>query len=150
MSLTIRQNFFYAHPVESVWEYLTDAGMLAQWLMPNDFQLTVGHDFQFRMKPIPQLELDGIFYCTVLEIDPLKKLSYTWKGGPGNGVIALDTVVVWTLAEKDNGTDLQVEHSGFKEVENLELYKGMTDGWRQNMQKIAQRLDSVPHDTIKP
>jgi uncharacterized protein YndB with AHSA1/START domain len=147
MSMSIRQQFFYTHPVEKVWEFLTNAELIAQWLMPNDFQAVLGHDFQFKIKPMPSLSLDGIFHCKVLEIVPFKRLSYSWKGGPGNGEISLDTLVVWTLAEKDNGTEVLLEHSGFKEAENFSIYSGMTDGWLKNMQKMEDRLNTAKHGT---
>ncbi len=39
-----------------------------------------------------ELDFDGIFYCRVLEVSPFKKLSYSWKGGPGDGSITIDSV----------------------------------------------------------
>jgi uncharacterized protein YndB with AHSA1/START domain len=118
---------------------------MAQWLMKNDFQPIVGLDFQFRTNPIPSLDFDGIFYCKVLEIVPLKKLSYSWKSGPGKGEITLDSVVVWKLEPKDKGTELFLEHSGFAKKENLNFYNGLIDGWLKNIQKIADRLNAQQH-----
>ena len=97
MTKSIKHQFFFPHPPETVWEYLTKSELMELWLMKNDFQPIVGLDFQFRTNPIPSLDFDGIFYCKVLEIVPFKKLSYSWKGGPGNGEITLDSVVVWKL-----------------------------------------------------
>ena len=91
----------------------------------------------------PSLNFDGIFYCKVLEIVPFKKLSYSWKGGPGDGRITLDSKVVWKLEPKDKGTELFLEHSGFSEIENLAIYNGMTDGWLKNLQKIADLLNAA-------
>jgi uncharacterized protein YndB with AHSA1/START domain len=149
MNTTIRHQLFYSHPVEKVWDYLTKAELLSQWLMENNFQLIDGHEFQLRTNPHPDFDFDGIFYCKVLEIIPLKKLSYSWKGGPGNGKISLDSVVVWTLVEQENGTALLLEHSGFKN-ENSMLYASMNEGWLKKMQKIAQRLNAATHDTVNP
>lgn len=147
MTKTIQHQFFFAHPPEIVWEYLTRADLLSLWLMPNDFQPIIGHDFQFRTKPIPALNLDGIMYCKVLEMASPKKLSYSWKAGPGEGKIELDTLVVWTLQPKDNGTELSLVHSGFKEIENFDLYNGMTDGWLKNVQKIFALINAATHGT---
>lgn len=61
--------------------------------MPKNLKAVVGHEFESRTNLIPSLELNGIFYCKILEIVPLKKLSYSWKGGPGNGITTLDKVV---------------------------------------------------------
>lgn len=143
MNKSIQQQIFYTHPPKAVWAYLTQPELMSQWLMPNDFQLIVGYDFSFKTKPIPSLDLDGIFNCKVLEIVPYKKLSYSWKGGPGDGKITLDTIVVWTLVEKNNGTELQLVHSGFKEIENYSIFMGMTDGWAKNMEKIAKLLNKA-------
>jgi uncharacterized protein YndB with AHSA1/START domain len=137
MTKSIQHQVFFTHAPEVVWEYLTKSDLLQQWLMANDFQPTVGHVFQFKTKPIPSLNFDGICYCEVLEVVPFKKLSYTWKGGPEPGNITLDTVVVWNLSPKDNGTELSLVHSGFSEVENKAIYGGMNEGWLKNMHKIA-------------
>lgn len=109
--------------------------------MPNNFKATLGHEFQFQTKPIPSLDLDGIFYCKVLEIVPFQKLVYSWKGGSGNGVFSLDTVVEWTLEKHRNGSKLILKHSGFKEI-NLAIFTGMTDGWKQNIQKMVNHLNA--------
>ena len=142
MQKTIEQQFFFPHSPEVVWEYLTKSELLQQWLMPNNFKPVLGYDFEFTTKPIPSLDLDGVMYCKVLEIVPFKKLTYTWKAGSGKGDISLDTIVEWTLIVKDNGTELKLKHSGFKEIENLNIYNGMTSGWMQNIQKIANLLNA--------
>lgn len=143
MNTTIQHQFFYAHPAAAVWEYLTDPELMRLWLMPNNFLPILGHDFQFTTKPMPALELDGVFHCKVLEIIPFKKLSYSWKGGSGNGQMSLDSLVVWTLLEKDNGTEVQLVHSGFKEIENLDIFTGMNAGWLGKLQKIDNLINAT-------
>jgi uncharacterized protein YndB with AHSA1/START domain len=145
MTKIIKNQFFFSHPLETVWEYLTKSELMAQWLMKNDFQPIVGLDFQFRTGPIPSLDFDGIIYCKVLEIVPFKKLSYSWKSGPGKGEITLDSVVMWKLEPKDKGTELFLEHSGFEKEENLNFYKGLTDGWLEKFPKIADLLNAAKH-----
>jgi uncharacterized protein YndB with AHSA1/START domain len=145
MAKIIKHQFFFPHPPETVWEYLTKSELMEQWLMKNDFQLIVGLDFQFRTGPIPSLDFDGIFYCRVLEIVPFKKLSYSWKSGPGEGKITLDSVVIWKLEPKDKGTELFLEHSGFAKKENLIFYNGLIDGWLKNLQKIDKLLNAEQH-----
>jgi uncharacterized protein YndB with AHSA1/START domain len=147
MTKSISHKLFYPHSAEVVWQYLTTAELMAQWLMPNDFEPILGYDFQFRIKPLPAMEFDGIVYCKVLEIVPFKKLSYSWKLGPGEGKIAVDSVVAWRLIPKDNGTELSLEHTGFTETANIALYMGMTEGWLKNMQKIAALITSAKHGT---
>ncbi|MDQ6480514.1 SRPBCC domain-containing protein [Dyadobacter sp. LHD-138] len=145
MTKSIKHQFFFPHPPEMVWEYLTKSELMGLWLMKNNFQPIVGVDFQFQTNPIPSLDFDGIFYCKVLEIDPVKKLSYSWRSGPGEGEITLDSVVVWQLQRTEKGTALYLEHSGFEKEENLSFYNGLTDGWLKNLQKIANLLNAAPN-----
>ena len=92
-----------------------------------------------------QLDFDGIAYCKVLELVPHKKLSYSWKGGPALGQITLDSVVVWTLVKKDNGTELRLDHTGFRELENYAIYPAMNEGWLKNMKKIPELINAAKH-----
>lgn len=94
-----------AFPREDVWQQLTDSELLAQWLMPNDFEPIVGHEFTFQTDPAPGF--DGIVRCRVLELDEPSLLAYTWAGGN------LDTVVTFRLKAIDFGTRLTLEHDGF-------------------------------------
>ena len=145
MTKSIKHQFFFAHPPEIVWEYLTKPELMELWLMKNTFQPIIGADFQFRTNPIPSLDFDGIFYCRVLEIVPFKKLSYSWKSGPGDGEITLDSVVVWKLEPKDKGTELFLEHSGFAKEENLNFYNGLMQGWVEKLNNIANLLNAAQH-----
>jgi len=149
MKRSIKHQFFFPHPEAVVWEYLTKPELMEQWLMKNDFKPIVGHDFQFRTGPIPSLDFDGIFYCKVLEIVPFKKLSYSWRSGPGEGEITLDSVVVWKLEPKDKGTELLLEHSGFAKEENLNFFNGLNHGWVEKFQNIANLLKAAQHDATK-
>ena len=143
MSKSINHNVFLAQSAEDIWEYLTRPELIELWLMKSDFQPIVGHQFQFRTMPMPNHEFDGNVYCTVLEVTPFQKLSYSWKGGPGDGRITLDSVVAWTLVPKDNGTELQLVHSGFKETENMFGFNIMSDGWLKSMHKIGELIKTA-------
>jgi uncharacterized protein YndB with AHSA1/START domain len=149
MADNIKHQFFFPHRPEQVWEYLTRAELMELWLMPNDFLPILGHDFQFRIKPVSQLDFDGIVYCKVLEIVPHQTLSYSWKSGPGNGKIELDSIVVWKLIPKDNGTELLLEHTGFRGFDNFSMFSAMNDGWFKNIQKIAELIKAANHETTK-
>lgn len=135
MTNTIKHTFFFPHPAEVVWDYLTKSELLEQWLMPNDIKPVVGHKFQFTSAPKPQMNHDGHNYCEILEVEPLQKLTYSWKAGPEPGVINLDTMVYWTLTPKNNGTELRLEHAGFKEGVNDMIYEGMNTGWVKHVEK---------------
>jgi uncharacterized protein YndB with AHSA1/START domain len=145
MQTEIKNEWVYAQSPNEVWEYLTQPELIALWLMPNNFKPVLGQEFQFKTKPIPSLNLDGIFYCKVLAISPFKKLIYSWKGGSGNDVFTLDTVVEWTLEKYENGTKLSLKQVGFKEA-NLSIFTAMTNGWQTNIQKMIAHLNTTNND----
>jgi uncharacterized protein YndB with AHSA1/START domain len=147
MAASIRHQLFFPHPPSAVWQYLTNAELMELWLMKNDFQPIKGHEFQFRIKPIPSLNFDGIVYCKVLEIEPFKKLSYSWRHGPGDGTINIDSVVHWELQAKGNGTELLLNHSDFAIMKNIGMFDAMKHGWVENMHKILSRLNETDNDT---
>lgn len=148
MTKAIRHQFFFPHPKETVWEYLTKSELLEQWLMKNNFEPVMGRKFHFKTNPIPALDFDGIFHCEVLEIIPFELLSYSWKGGSGDD-FSLDTVVIWKLVPTDQGTNLFLEHNGFGKAEHANFFPGMTDGWIKNVQKIMNQLNKTQHDSTK-
>lgn len=135
MHKTIRHQFSFPQPLQVVWEYLTVSELLAQWLMPNDFEPIVGHKFRFRSKPIPKFGFDGIVHGEVLEVLECEKLVYSWKGG------SLDSVVVWTLTPTDDGTILTLEHKGFRGLRNLLPYIIMNRGWQKIGKKLFKQLN---------
>ena len=142
MQKEIKHTFFFPHPAEIVWDYLTKPELLSQWLMENDIQPIVGHQFQFRAKPAPSIEFDGIVYSEILKVAPFTQLSYSWKCSPTNGTFKINTVVMWTLTPKDNGTELNLLQTGFKENENEMFYMAMNTGWIKEVGKLLQHLNS--------
>ena len=141
MASSIKHNLFFPHPPAAVWEYLTNAELMELWLMKNNFQPVVGHEFQFRINPLPSLDFDGVVYCKVLEIVPYEKLTYSWKLGPGDGTVNIDSMVRWELRPKDNGTELILDHGDFVVMKNIGIFNSMNEGWRKNMHKIADNLN---------
>lgn len=147
MTNIIHHKLFFSHPPEVVWEYLTKSELITQWLMENDFEPVLGFDFQFRSRPLPAYDFDGIVYCKVLEIVPYKRLSYSWKAGPGAGKFIMDSIVVWTLHAQDGGTELQLDHTGVDS--KLPIYALMNIGWLENMEKILKLINTVKHGTLR-
>ncbi|MHB8339156.1 MAG: SRPBCC family protein [Ignavibacteriaceae bacterium] len=141
MKRAIKHTWVLPYPPEIVWEYLTKPDLLSQWLMHNNFQPVIGHEFQFTAKPKIKIGFDGIIYCKVLEIIPYKRLSYTWKGGPAPDKITLDSVVVWTLNDKGQGTEIILEHNGFKGIKNIIPFLMMDKGWVKILKRLRKHLD---------
>lgn len=123
-----------SHPLEKVWRALTQGALMEEWLLKNDFQPVVGHKFKLRSTPMPQW--DGIVDCEVLEIEPQKRLSYSWNVGEAATGIA--TVVTFTLTPTPSGVLLRMEQSGFR-ADQEQNYQGANYGW----QKFLAALDRV-------
>ncbi len=146
MNTEIKHNVFFKHSPADVWEYLTNPEMLSQWLMKNDLKAEVGNEFHFWHSPMPAYGFDGTVYCKVLEIIPMEKFVYSWKGGPEKGVLTLDSVVEWTLHPRDGGTELRLVHTGF-ESDAMGIYPIMDAGWLKNMNEINTKLNAVKDGT---
>src|SRR5262249_27067491 len=102
---SITFEFDLHHPPEKVWRALTNPALLAEWLLPVlDLELEPGKAFTLKTQPYPGW--DGTVNCRFVEIDPHRKLSYTWS------VPFLDTVVTFTLTPTVSGTRLLVVQSG--------------------------------------
>jgi uncharacterized protein YndB with AHSA1/START domain len=98
------------HPPEKVWRALTQSALIADWLMANDFEPVVGRKFNFRAPANPHW--NGVTDCEVLEVEPQRRLVYTWNStGEQAG---LETTVTWTLTPADGGTQVRMEQSGFR------------------------------------
>jgi uncharacterized protein YndB with AHSA1/START domain len=122
----------FAHPPEKLWRALTEGPLIAQWLMKNDFEPVAGRKFQFRSEPMPQW--DGVIDCEVLVVDPLKQLSYSW------GALGLDSIVLFTLTPAEGGTQVRMEHSGFR-PDQQQAFGGAKYGWQKFLGNLERLLE---------
>ena len=129
------------HPVEKIWRALTEAPLVEQWLMQNDFQPVVGHKFNFRSTPMPQW--NGVTDCEVLVVEPYKRLSYSWNASGEEAAKGWKTVVTWTLTPTQGGVLVRMEQSGFL-PEDEGSYKGASYGW----QKFVGTLERVAGELV--
>lgn len=128
---------------DRVWRALTEPRAIARWLMDNDFQPVLGHRFTFRAKPQPGW--DGVTYCEVIELDPPRRLAYTWRGGDGKaGPPTLDTIVRFTLAPEGGGTRLTLEHTGFSGLKSVLVSFMMKAGWKKMLaRRFGPAVDAL-------
>jgi uncharacterized protein YndB with AHSA1/START domain len=124
--------FDLPHSPQKVWRALTDPELLAQWLLPVfDLELEPGVAFTFQTEPHPGW--DGTVSCRFLEIEPRRKLSYTWS------VPTLDTVVTFTLTPTASGTRLNLVQSGFG-PDQKQAFGGARYGWKMMGEKLVDLL----------
>ncbi|HEY4948817.1 MAG TPA: SRPBCC domain-containing protein [Candidatus Acidoferrales bacterium] len=123
------------HPPEKIWRALTQGALIEEWLMKNDFEPVVGHQFSFRSTPVQGW--DGVINSEVLVIEPNVCLSYSW------GTMGTMSVVTWTLTPTTLGTHLRMEQTGFRSEKDA-AYKGATYGWTKfigNMERVVGGRD---------
>jgi uncharacterized protein YndB with AHSA1/START domain len=124
------------HAPEKVWRALTDPALLAQWLLPVvDLKLERGAAFTLKTQPYPGW--DGTVNCRMVEIEALRKLSYTWS------VPFLETVVTFTLTPTASGTRLSLLQAGFKEDQKRE-FGGARYGWTMMGGRLIDLLARIP------
>ena len=129
---------FVPHPPEKVWRALTQAPLLEEWLLPNDFQAVTGHRFNFRAPARPGW--DGSITCEVLTVEAHERLAYTWHVFGEQATDGLKTVVTWTLTPTVDGTRVRMEQSGFR-PDQAQASGGATYGWTKFINGLERVLE---------
>lgn len=132
MSNDIVRQVVYPHPLELVWRALTEPEAIADWLMENDFQPVEGHRFTLRMDPKPGF--DGIVHCQVLEVEPPRRLRYSWTGG----WVGRPTEVSWELEPVADGTRVTLRHSGFTGLGGVAIKPILGPGWSRVLSRALR------------
>jgi uncharacterized protein YndB with AHSA1/START domain len=123
----------FPHPQEKIWRALTQPHLIQDWLMSNDFAPVLGHRFELKG------DWGGVLECEVLEIEPLRTLSYTWNYDNPDPAFGLKSVVTFTLTPTTNGTHLRMQQSGFRPDQKQAL-GGAKLGWEQFFGKLDRLL----------
>jgi len=133
---SISFEFDLRHAPEKVWRALTNPALLTQWLLPVvELELEPGAAFTFRAQPQPGW--DGIVNCRLLEIEPHRKLRYSWVVGD------IDTVVTFELTPTASGTRLSLVQSGFKPQQKRN-FSGARYGWKMMGGRLVDVLANAP------
>ena len=128
-TVTVEREFSF--PPERLWRALTQPHLMAEWLMKNDFQPTVGHRFNLSG------DWGGVLDCEVLTVEPLKTLAYSWDFPNDNPAYALKSTVTFTLTPTATGTHLRMEQAGFR-PDQRQAYGGAISGWTQFLAKLEE------------
>jgi uncharacterized protein YndB with AHSA1/START domain len=135
-------------PDETIWRALTEADLIAQWFMANNFSPEVGHKFNFRTQAVGPW--DGVSEGEVLAAEPFWRLQYSWRGGSheleGFGRY-IDTVLTWTLSPLSNGTHVRLEHAGFTR-DNAAIHAMMSseNGWAAVVNRLAKVVTDLAQE----
>jgi uncharacterized protein YndB with AHSA1/START domain len=126
----------YPYTPDEVWDALTDQAQLSEWLMNGNFQPRVGSEFELYWQGTDAS--NGMTRGKVLEMVKPKKLSYTWEWGSKE---TPSTVVTFFLEPASGGTKLRLEHTGFIEGKDENVYQGSDSGWKYMLTRIPASIE---------
>jgi uncharacterized protein YndB with AHSA1/START domain len=93
-------------PASAVWHAITDPGAMKQWYFDlPEFRAETGCSFSFTGGPPEKVYLH---LCTVTEVIPERKLTYSWRYDGYSGV----SYVTFELFPEGTGTRLTLTHAG--------------------------------------
>ena len=164
MKRTIHKKYHLPFKPKNVWLALTDSQMLGKWFMENDFVPSLDYEFTFRMAP--QKGWDGITHCKVIELKPMERIAYTYRGSASGektlscagihsetadkavkGIFTeLDTILRFTLIPVCGGTTLELEHSGFDGFKLVMVSFVFSMGWKKQMKKLRILLEKMDRE----
>jgi len=130
-----------AHPPEKVWRALTTSDVIASWLMQNDFQPHVGHRFNFRARPIPNM-WNGVTDCEVLELEAPRRLVYSWNASGEEAAGGLKTIVTWTITPVAGGAHVRMEQAGFRPQDEAG-FQAMGGGWPRIVERLGEAAGAL-------
>lgn len=137
MKFEIAFERIYPHPVERVWDALTNRAALGAWLMETDFVAELGR--AFRMSCDDGEGGTDVYACRVLELEPPSLMVWSWLLEGSEEKLA--TVVAFRLEKVPGGTRLTVTHSGDRDPDMVERFKS---GWPVKLEELADTLRASP------
>lgn len=147
---SFRRTAVYRHSIEDVWAALTDPRALAEWLMPTTFfEPRAGEKFRFQFDP-ERLCPTGIVDLEILEIDPPRRMVWSWQHRAGEGAKQAPPMrVEWTLVPVDGGTRVELVQSYENQPWSITFAMGM--GWRFYLRKFLPKvLKNVSGGVFRP
>ena len=130
MKLDLHLERVFPHPVEKVWQAITDPAAIAEWLFTCDFKPAVGHKFTFRTTPPPGSTWRGWTDMEVLELDPPTRMVWAWESAD----IDEPTRVTFELSAVDGGTLLNLSHTGDSTSDDI---ASVSEGWPRKLDALA-------------
>ena len=139
MKDSISKEQLFPHPIQAVWEAITQEELISTWFIPATFKAEKGFKYAFNA---------GGGECSAITGEILKAtpytLQYTW--------IVTDqpakTIVTWTLKEVNGNTQLNLEHSGISNYAGktaVEMMKSFNGGWDNCLSGLTTFLQKQLH-----
>jgi uncharacterized protein YndB with AHSA1/START domain len=129
-------------PIDKVWKAITDPEHMRQWYFKDisSFKPEVGFETHFNVQ---SQERNFLHMWKIIKVDPMKKISYTWKYGGYPG----DSFVEFELFKKENMTKLQLTYQVLEDfpeyIPEFKRESGL-EGWQYLInESLKQYLEKV-------
>lgn len=120
----------FPHPPEALWQMLTEPQAIAQWLAPGTIDLRLGGRVHIDFG-----DSGVVIDSTVLALEPLQELSYSWSNGDDP-----ERPLRWRLARTETGTDLVLTVT----LPAAEDIAKACAGFEAHLEMLAAALEGVP------
>jgi uncharacterized protein YndB with AHSA1/START domain len=140
-SLEVRRT--YSAPREKIFRAWTDPKKVMQWFPPQGeyeaaattIDLRPGGSYRWGLRKLP----DGEPFWSVgtfLEIDPPRKLVYTWRWSSASE--SEDTIVTVEFHERGGGTELIIRHDRFASKDMRNQHE---QGWQHCLVQLEEFIN---------
>lgn len=128
---------------EAVFRAWTEPGAMREWFCPEggtveaaESDPRVGGRYRIVMRTSHGLSVATGIYR---EIDPPRRLVFTWRWEAGEGPKEGETIVTVELTERGEATDLELIHEGFATAEARD---GHEQGWSSALNRLEASFGS--------
>jgi len=138
MKDVIKKEQLFNHPIDAVWNAISNAEEISTWFIKADFKAENGYKYTFTSS-----EEHGCTSITgeVKKSDPYT-LVYTWIVENTDAV----TTVKWQLEPSEGGTKLYLEHSGISNYAGdtaVAMFNSFNGGWDNCMNELTTYLKNL-------
>lgn len=141
MKDVISKQVTFNQSIDQVWNAITKAEEISTWFIKADFKAEKGYRYTFTAEPNEK-------GCTVISGEVKNanpyKLVYTW-------IVAdtkVETTVTWELTATENGTKLNLEHSGISNYAGetaIAMFESFNGGWENCITGLTNYLKEAVH-----
>lgn len=146
--MAVRLQTFIAVPPDRVWHFLGTVEGFQAWLGPKEYEPRLHGKILFVVS-----EGEDMYRMTgeVTRFDPPRELAFTWREQKEGGAPwPVPTLVTIRLVPADEGTVVQLTHSGFERLPEAiaaREYAGYVRGWERR--PAMARLQELVADTAR-
>lgn len=137
--LTVTRTLHIAAHPSAVWAALTEPELISEW-----FGDTATIDLRVGGRGVMGWSSDGDFAFVIEELDEPNVFAYRWAHEPGaDPTRDKSTLVRFTLAPHDGGTELTVVETGWEQFgdESARFMQQNTEGWLEELDELRDFLE---------